>query len=220
MTLSSILANLIDNELSWREAELSHAKIQLQRSIGAGIEFRYAYRCFAALTYAHYEGFTKAILSQALDDIRLSTVKISCCVPLMRNISVAPVARKASFALSNEQFINAILQGAAYVDTLPLPDAEIISDCSNLDISNLRWAVSMIGLDPNLFIESKRSIGRLVNLRHKCAHGELLTFDQFKSEKDLASEMFSLQADITLFMHNISVCLIDHMSNDKYIELN
>ena len=67
--LSAVLVKTIDEELRWRELEMALSKIQLHRAIGDLHAFRYAYRCIVAMTYAHFEGFVKRVLAQALVDL-------------------------------------------------------------------------------------------------------------------------------------------------------
>ena len=216
--MSSQLESIVESELYWREAELTLAKLHLQRSTHEVTSFRYSYRCFVMLTYAHYEAYTKRVVAQGLQEIFASGTLWSKCQPQIQSTLFADRLRSKFNSLSNEQLA---IQGSSkdcLIDQLDPPPLSIILDCSNMNVTNFFWSVSTIGLDANRFSFARTDIGRLTARRHECAHGELLTFDPTKSNRDLANDMFALQARVILLMHTLAVEMLDHFKNLSYLQ--
>jgi hypothetical protein len=213
---SKQLTSTSDNELRWREAELAVAKLHLHKSLVDRQAFEYSYRCLAMLTYAHYEAFCKRIVAQAMVDIFTSGVKWSeCCDSIQINLFANRVRQNIS-ALSNKDLAGRSIRPTCLIDDLTAPDVSVILDCGNLNNQNFDWAIECVGLDPSHFSYARRDIGRIVALRHSCAHGEQLTFDVTKSNTDLANDIFQLQARILLLMHDLALELIDLFSRSGF----
>ena len=85
-----------------------------------------------------------------------------------------------------------------------------------MNFANFSRAISYIGLDLAPFESYRAPVNTLVRLRHDCAHGESITFDRTKSDRDLAFSMFHLQASIVTLMHALSVELVDHFEEGRY----
>ena len=213
---SNQLLRTIDNELRWREPEMAVAKIHLHRSIMDRPSFEYSYRCFIMLTYAHFEAFTKRVVAQAMQDILDSGVKWSECKRSIQINLFANGMRKTLSDLSNVQMVEKTNVTVCLIDTLPPPDLAVILDCGNMDPANFDWIVECIGLEPSRFAFARQYIGRHTSMRHDCAHGEALTFDATKTERDLADDLFALQSQIVLLMHALAVDVIDHFAASAY----
>jgi hypothetical protein len=208
---SEQLLRTIDHELRWREMELAISKIHLHRSMLDQSAFAFSYRSFIVLTYAHFEAFTKRVIAQALQDISDSGVVWSHCKRSIQANLFARRLRSKLSSLSNEELIERGSSTVCLIDELPPPDVSEVLECANLDVANSNWILECIGMDPARYRESRRDIGRLATIRHDCAHGEALTFDQTKTERELIEELFSLQRRIILLMHQLAVDIIDHM---------
>lgn len=215
--LSLLLQQTIDDELNWREPELALAKLHLHRAIPENRHFRYAYRAFVAMTYAHYEGYSKQVLAQALSDIYSSGAKPAMCVPLLQKTLMLPATRKKLFALSTDDFMVGLGEGMNFLDKVTPPSVDTILECGNLNVENFNWAVSCVGLSPSLFSAHRGTIGRLTSLRHDCAHGEVISFDSSKTNQVLANEIFALQQNTTTLMHLLAVELLDHFTHKRYL---
>ena len=212
------LVAIVDEELRWREAELSLAKINLQRSIGDSPQFRFCYRCFVAMTYAHFEAFTKRIIAQAMQDLFSSGHLWSKCLPSIRTHLFAPRLRVELNRLSNADLAMRSSAASCLIDSVSAPSLDIILECGNMNVTNFFWAVESIGLDPAKFAFARRDVGHLASVRHDCAHGEMLTFDPTKSEADLAVEMYDLQNRVLVIMHTLAVELMDHFNLGRFLE--
>ena len=215
--MSTQLALTVENELSWREAELALAKVHLQRSTHETTLFRYSYRCFVMLTYAHYEAYTKRIIAQGLQEISASGHPWSACQFQIQSTLFSNGLRSSLSSLSNEQLA---LQGSStecLIDQLEFPSLSIILDCSNMNVKNFSWAVSTIGLDMDRFNFARADIGHLTARRHECAHGQLLTFDPTQSNVELAKDAFGLQSRIILLMHTLAVEILEHFKHSSYL---
>jgi hypothetical protein len=213
----SIISRLIDSELNWREKELAHAKLFLHKSLIEPKSFPFSYRCFIAMTCAHYEGFTKAVLCQVLDLIQRVGLTPSQLNGRIRLYAITPSARKKILAMSNTDLLNQVLDNGNPVDhfAIPLGD-DAISKCGNLDFKNLKWAMGYTGIDFNKFLAYENNINKLVYLRHSCAHGELISLDRTKTNREIAHDAFMLQEKIIEFLHHMSVESIDYVNNGWY----
>jgi hypothetical protein len=209
---SKQLLQTIDNELRWREAELAIAKIHLHRSLIERSSFKFSYRSFVVLTYAHFEAFTKLILAQAMNDIFSSGVAWSDCSRSIQVNLFASRLRSSLSGMSNSAIVERGSSSVCIIDELTAPSLDVMLQCANMDVPNFSWAVECIGLDPARYSESRRDIGRLTSMRHECAHGEALTFDQTKTERELADDLFVLQSRMILLMHSLAVDVIDHIT--------
>lgn len=216
--ISSQLENTINDQLRWRESELAIAKLQLQRSLNDTLHFRYAYRCFVAITYAHFEAYTKRVVAQAMQDIFNSGNDWSKCVPTIQTLLFAPNLRQFLNSLSNADLASYGSLNACLIDKAIQPSLSIILDCGNMNVTNFFWAITSIGLPETNFSFARGDVGRLAALRHDCAHGELLTFDATKTNGDLARDMYALQSRIIIIMHSLAVEVLDHFKADSFLK--
>jgi hypothetical protein len=215
--LSSQLVATIDDELRWREAELALAKIQLQRSLGDATLFRFSYRCFVAMTYAHFEAYTKRIIAQAMQDIFNAGHPWSKCLASIRTNLFAPGLRQSINKLSNADLAERGSLEGCLIDNVPAPALAIIFECGNMNVTNFFWAIESIGLEQANFAFARSDVGRLASLRHDCAHGEALTFDPTKTEAQLAADMYSLQSRILTVMHTLAVEVVDSFAATGFL---
>lgn len=214
---SPLLVQLIDDELRWRETELALLKAKLRNDIGDPYHFPVSYRSFVAITYAHFEGFTKVIFAQALDDIARCGAPPSACVEEIQVALFSAQARKAIYGLSNVDLLSSIRSGASFIDGLGFPPGEHVLDISNLSVANLWILLQKLGIDRSKFTSFKKYVGRLVDLRHSCAHGERLTFDSSKTNFELASDMFELQSEIIILMHAVALEVLEVVERDAFV---
>ncbi|MDJ0450538.1 MAE_28990/MAE_18760 family HEPN-like nuclease [Methylocystis sp. JR02] len=211
---NSLLNSFIDTDLRWREGELAMCKLQLLRDISDKHKFGFSYRCFVAITYAHYEGYVKNVAAQSLLHIRNSTTAQSC-IHCVRETLVAPLLRKKINQMTNDSLILSISNGQIY-DGISLPDEEIYLKIGNMNFSNLSWVLSSIGINSDLVTEYKPSVGRLVDLRHRCAHGEVIQFDS-ADLRAISNDMFKLQERIIHLLHAIAIEVVDLFEQQKFI---
>lgn len=214
--LTSLMISTIDGELAWRESELALAKIQLHRSIGDPKAFGFAYRCFAAITYAHYEGFVKKILSQALTDIISSGIPQVLCNSTLQKSLFGPLVRKKITELSNDELVEKVFLNASALNEVPFPSPDDIFNISNMNYANFVWCISCIGMNHSQFDTYKGTVNHITVLRHECAHGELLNFDSTKTEREVAAAIFAYQATIITLLHDVSVEIVDHFTAQKF----
>ncbi|MEJ0092102.1 MAG: MAE_28990/MAE_18760 family HEPN-like nuclease [Methylocella sp.] len=215
--LSSQLLSTIEDELRWREAELALAKIQLQRSLGDAPLFRFSYRCFVAMTYAHFEAYTKRIVAQSMQDIFDAGHPWSKCLASIRTNLFASGLRQSMSKLSNADLAERGSLGGCLIDDVPAPSLTIILECGNMNVANFFWAIESIGLEGAKFAFARSDIGKLTSLRHDCAHGEALMFDSTKTEAQLASDMYSLQSRILTLMRTLAVEVVDFFTATAFL---
>lgn len=215
--LSALTQEIIENDLAWRETELSLAKIQLHKSLGDTKHFRYAYRCFIAMTYAHFEGYIKNISAQVLDDIIHSGTIVSECNDNICNNYIAPSARRMISSLSNKDLIAKVFRANDPLSDIGYPSPEKIFEISNMDLPTFSKLVKSIGINDSVFEDYKSTIAKLTSSRHKCAHGEKLSFDSTQTDDDLAYSLFKIQGEAIKLMHHFAIEVIDHLYQRKYL---
>lgn len=218
MVASLQLSATIDDELRWREAELALAKVHLQRSLADQTQFQFSYRCFVAMTYAHFEAYTKRVIAQAMQDIFDSGHLWSKCLPIIRTNLFSAELRQVLNRLSNAELAQKGSLDDRLIDEISPPSLDIILECGNMNVKNFFWAITSIGLDPSHFAFARSDVGRLSSLRNDCAHGEILTFDPAKTLFDLAHEMYALQSRVLLLMHTLAVEILDHFKTSGFLE--
>lgn len=218
MSLSPILSKLIDDELSWREAEMSIVKAQLLRDVGTTAQFRCSYRAFLAITYCHYEAFSKILVAQSVADIELGGTTQSDCIPQIQEKLFVAQARKNIETLSNSDLLTAISTGASYMNQIPYPPAEKFLGISNLSVVNLKSLIACLGLPWTPFAPYAKYIATLVDLRHQSAHGQALTFDSSKTNREIASDVFVIQAHTITVMHLLATLIVDMFEQATFVK--
>ena len=214
---SAILEKLIDSELSWRENELALLKAQLLRDMRNASHFPVSYRSFITITYAHYEGFTKVVMAQAISDISQHGAAPSGCAESVQIALFSGALRKKIAKLSNTDLFQAMAQAHGVLDSIPFPTGEDAMEISNMNFSNFSDIVQCIGIDSSRFAGFRRHIGRLVDLRHRCAHGERLSFDSSKTYSDLAGDAFDLQSQMILLMHALALEVLNAFDGATFL---
>jgi len=198
--LSPILRNLIDGELKWREKEIA---------IDDNDHFRCIYRAFLSIVYAHYEAFAKIVVAQSVADMSSSgCVKADFLAEIQESL-FANAARKHLSALSNAELVAALRTKEPFLNQLPDPPVERFMSISNLNVSNLKHLIGCVGLDWRQFAPYAKYIGRLVHLRHQCAHGQQISLDATKTNKELADDLLDLQTKTIVVMHLLAVQIVD-----------
>lgn len=135
---------------------------------------------------------------------------------IQTELFAAAIRRKIE-QMSNRELVPALASGAKLINSIMFPSDDAIWEIGNLDVPTFSKLISSIGLDPINFLDYRRSIGRLVSLRHECAHGEFLEFYSSKTAKDLASELFRIQSHITLLLHDVAVRTLDHIDKKEFV---
>ncbi|MCI1141574.1 MAE_28990/MAE_18760 family HEPN-like nuclease [Sphingomonas sp. WKB10] len=214
--ISAQLTATINEELRWREAEMARSKLHLYKSINDTHAFRYAYRCFAMLAYAHFEAFSKRVIAQSIQDICDTGIAWSKCKLSIRSSLFSARLRKLIAGMSNDQLADEGSNETALIDGLDAPDLDIIMSLSNLNFANFTWLVQTIGLDPALFSQSRVFIGRLASLRHGCAHGDELSLDPLKTNEQLADDLLHLSDQASFLMHMLGLEIVDHFAVGGY----
>jgi hypothetical protein len=118
--------------------------------------------------------------------------------------------------LSNEELIKLVFTNPSALDEAPFPTPDKLLDVANMNFQNFTWAISCVGLQRAKFDTYKTAINHLTSLRHDCAHGEVITFDATRSDRELANAMFGLQSTIISLVHELAVELVDHFQNRRY----
>lgn len=209
------LERLINDEIKWRETEIAITKIAMVREYENDTRFQCLYRCFVAITYAHYEGFLKKIFAQAYLDIKNSPKRASDLRAESQNAIFGKALRKHLDNSSTENLIKITSTGKC-IDLLDYPSEDSIMGISNLNQANLEYLLSIASMDWSAFSSYRTHVFKLVDLRHRCAHGEKITFDRTKTNKDIATDIFSTQIEISNLMQDIALSLMDVMATDGF----
>ncbi len=172
----SILTDSVEAEFSWRIKELSNyrnnlltSKSDLQKSLIRG---------GVVLLYAHWEGFVKEVTEHyynfvflqrlILNELRENFIAIS----LRKNLNSLIDSKKISLQIETIKFIKRKLSERAI-----LPSS-VPFKTSNLNFDVFSEYCLLLGLDITKFELKKNFINiKLVENRHKIAHGRFLRID-------------------------------------------
>lgn len=138
------LQTALDVESSWRKKELLDTRLHV---IGTSEPAQRALRRAAfALTYAHWEGFTKVAFEHYLAYVRTKQLKLVRLHPAFAALSISKTMRQMS-GVQEARLPAAILQLRDPGASGTLPAADAVTAKSNLNSENLIALLSTFGLE-------------------------------------------------------------------------
>lgn len=172
------LSYRLAEQLAWRKKELSEVRLQLESPNGG----RWQLRAALTLLYAHWEGFIKDASELYLDHIgyREHVVK-----KLPNNLKAIALRNELDQLRTSKkinvwsQIFEMLLPAAAFQNELRrINFSNAISTRGNLDAEVFKEIIQTLGIDYTHYASKEKAvIDRLVNLRHKIAHGRGVPVD-------------------------------------------
>lgn len=208
----------IESDLKWREGELSTAKLALVESLRQNSSFPFFVRSFVAITYAHCEGYVKAITREALSEMYSSISGVSDLRFDIVGRLCGPNLRKSLCSESNATLASLVLSGNFSLSKSHLPRPEDVVETSNLTFDCFVEVAALIGIEGTTFSSYKTILNHVVNVRNKCAHGEFLIYDRSISNREIAEYWVEKHHRVMTFLFEYGVCVIDHLDRKAFFQ--
>jgi len=208
----------LENDLKWREAELTALKFAVTQSTPNTIPHKALLRAAWAMLYAHYEGFCLFALSVFLDEVKKSgALRDQCQAPLML-FSLEETFRRIRKVTPHTPVFHAfcsttfpMLMSAAIDFEVDEDGDFVIAGRSNLYGNDLLEHCKTMCLVESCIDTNKTKLGLLVTRRNKIAHGEqevVKDLTEYKQYEDAAIDV----------MHDIAVAIVDALDNKTYLK--
>jgi hypothetical protein len=198
---------LLENDLSWREAELSSLKVLALEEANKAVRVSTLLRALLALLYAHYEGFTKFAWDAHLFELSRRN--------LLRKELISPLA-----ILSAEEEIKR-LRSASYIDfwsfltgmsqylEQKVEFPKQLEKRANLWPEVFEENLDRLGLKCNTLNVYRAELRSLVAKRNEVAHGRKLLV------KDL-NEYLLYEHRTLVLMHDLAITLCDCLDSATF----
>lgn len=164
----------LDAAFAWRRVELHALKSQVSSLIDAELSRPYPrmiLRASVALTYAHWEGFTKQACQHYVDYIAQRRLKFRDLHPELAATSLRPILEKS---IKNRADLLALAAGIADMpdERARIPRVGVVETGSNLRFERLTEMLSALGLSREPYATRQHLIDvRLCDMRNEIAHG-------------------------------------------------
>ena len=165
----------LDNELAWRQRELSVLSGQIASAKGPALEM--LLRAGVALLYAHFEGFVKGACEAYVEYVSRQKVEYEGLVPGLRALGLRGRLSEATDAKTMKVWIPFV----EFLDetrgkTMELASTGAVRTRSNLTSRVLTEILMSLGLDSQPYELKQNLIDKgLVDRRNRIAHGRYLT---------------------------------------------
>jgi hypothetical protein len=217
---------LLEQDLSWRMDELRHLRNALS-AVGASDSSAQYRRTVVVMTYAHFEGFAKQALGAYANYVnRIAPNCVEVTEPLAATVmdrafkdfrqpqvvpgsdtSVAVEGRRLRAARRDTEFIRSVRELDNRRVVIEVDD--VIATESNLNYDVLQRVLYRLGLDPDEFSSAASSVGFLVRVRNRIAHGE-------RSDVVPDAEFRSAMAKAVWIMEELVRLLYAAVTKQKY----
>ena len=199
----------IEQELDWREDELTNLKILVAKARVGSTARTALLRALTVMLYAHYEGFCKFIWDLYLDEIRKSRVKRkNCCEPIII-FSLKKKFKEISSSFSAQQIWDAF---SNHVPQLLENEIEFdfkLETNSNLRPDLLKKNLEEIDLSCNALGTHKTALKTLLGRRNNIAHGQ-------KNIIRTLSEYENYERAVFDVMYDLSFTVIENLDRSNY----
>ncbi|WP_036188733.1 MAE_28990/MAE_18760 family HEPN-like nuclease [Marinobacterium lacunae] len=206
----SSYAETLENDLSWREAELVSLKRLTINNDNNEVVYRAMLRACWALLYAHFEGFTKFTWDLLLDHIQERNIKICNLSEKFKILALTEAfngIRQNSSSENIMSFINSVLptlmEKAARFDNAKLETS------SNLWPNVFREECEKIGIRSEELENNTVRIKALVSRRNDIAHGKKMIIRSI-------NEYNEYERATLLVMHDLAVNIIEIIESSKF----
>jgi len=205
------LANHIEEDLNWREAELASFKILVSAAQKGSVRERALLRALWALLYAHYEGFCKYAWDLYLDALEeLGIVRHACrsriaCFSLEREFKQlrGNLSPESLWDFYTHEFPDLLSQHATFQIKLETQ--------SNLWPDLFRENARKISLPTKMLDANEIRIKTLVARRNDIAHGK-------KTIVKSLHEYQEYENAVLLVMHELAIAMIEALDQKLFLK--
>lgn len=201
------IADELENDLKWREAELAVLKASTIGTPERDARGRSLRRAYLAMLYAHYEGFAQFAWQTYLLALRKTTCPIHDLCPELQVVFSSPLINDARSAEASEflkkaQDLLGHLGNATKPEVSPPETANLWPD---VYVATASW----LGL-PHEYVEDHRQdLKALVSRRNDVAHGKKMEVDD-EALRRLENAVWSV-------LMNLSVDLVERTEKKLYL---
>lgn len=204
-------ANILEEDLRWREAELASLKRLAINSSDNPVTYSATLRASWALLYAHFEGFTKYCWEILLDQVQEKKVPVESLEDKYLLLALEKDFRVLRKNLSGEalwQFFSIelpnLLKKDAIFDDDCRPDAD-----SNLWPNVFERECARVGITSDELNSQRHRIKTLVARRNDIAHGKVMTIKSVE-------EYSQYEKATTMVMHDVAISVLSVLSEGSY----
>lgn len=200
----------LEQDLEWREAELSQLKLQATEAEEDTIRHQALLRALRAILYAHYEGFCKFALDTCLDALtELQPRRIDCKYRIAA-LSLQNQFRALSGDLSNENCASFIHDFSAIFNQTVEFNFQFATQ-GNLHPRALLKYYQSVCLPSDSVEDNRRMLEALVRRRNDIAPGKQVPVRSFKEYQEHED------AAITV-IHGLAIAIIEALEQKQYLK--
>lgn len=204
-------AEIIENDLSWREAELASLKRVAITSTENTVLHKSVLRANWAMLYAHFEGFTKFCWDVLLDSVEKSGKSIKDLNNNFLLLSLEKEFKKVRGSLDSKSLYEFFTTGLPLeVEKIPSFHSECrLSPNDNLYPNIFEKENKKVGIICEELEKSRLRIKTLVSRRNSIAHGEKMTIKDVKEYTEYETTTLCL-------MHELGLKVIELLDKELY----
>jgi hypothetical protein len=205
-------SEILERDLSWREAELASLKRLALVNKDNEIISRCILRASWALLYAHFEGFTKFCWELLLDQIQARKIAIQ---DLREDFLILALEKQFRLVRGNLapsslwNFFNNNLPDALSQEAVFLPDCRLKTEF-NLWPNVFERECAKVGIISTMLDSYRARIRALVERRNDIAHGRNMTIKSI-------TEYLEYENAVLLVLHDLAVQVVDILDKRMYV---
>lgn len=203
------LADEIEADLNWREAELASLKRQVRVCPAGSVERSALLRALSALLYAHYEGFCKNTWDRYIDAVNKSGVKRKECKKELAILSLSENIKGLRSAPEEELWDFCENRFGALLNQDFTCDLKFKT--SNLTPALLRQYCKM-ALLPHAALDAEEvHIKIMIGRRHEIAHGKKQIIRDISDYLKYESAAFNV-------MYELGIAVYESVEKKRYLK--
>jgi hypothetical protein len=204
-------SDILETDLSWREAELASLKRLAIINSDNEIILRTLLRAAWTLLYAHYEGFSKFSWDILLDVIEKDNVEVNALIDPLKLLALESVIghlKKDLTSTSALHFFTTTLPARLQSMACFTPGNRLETD-SNLWPNVFERECRKISVHSEMIVAHREKIKALVSRRNDIAHGKTMTIASIE-------EYTKYESATLLVMHDLAVQVLEAIESKSY----
>lgn len=204
------LADQLERDLRWREAELASLKVQTARSPTGSVLRQILLRSLSAMLYAHFEGFCKFAWESYFDELEHTKRPRNEFIVPLRRFSLSKKLRELRGNLSDESIWDFVETELAVLLGKLISFDDRFDEHENLWPDTVRENSRCAGLQLAEIDNHAVALKALVSRRNDIAHGKKMYI------KDLA-EYQKFENAATVVMHELAIVMVESLDTNSYL---
>lgn len=204
-------ADILESELSWREAELASLKLLVLEAQAGSVRQSSLLRALWTMLYAHYEGFCKFAWDFYLENLEQLGVTREVCSPAVARFSLAKKFRELRGDTSSSAFWSVCTAGFDEWMKQQLKFELRLETRYNLWPNLLRDNSSELNLACKVVDQNELKLKTLVGRRNEIAQRKKLLIRSLE-------EYQPYEETAVLVMHELAVSVLDCLEKKTYLK--